>query len=323
MFLESYFPSHSVVIPLTNGSSTAAVYKVHPTGDFLVIAPEGHGVMVVIQQLRLRASVIHSEEEDATFLKCRDYIKFQAGNQTSYKTCGSVVKYSRDGTPHQLLGPRSFLTDERQLSIRIHTDKTLADHDYGWHETIAVELVITAFQRCPKASFMTQWAKWTGNNKIKSCSPSEDVVCINNDNFCDGVMNCGVKGPFGHLGFDEQNCKNVKSGPSDPAIKVVPLPPTSTEVPLIGVNTPYMPPAKKTLSPLYLILIFSGVVLVVFGACTWLAKANEKKFQHTVYRFSTMRRNRRNANGNRGAAAGTPAGGGDRTPENTETTLSR
>lgn len=324
IFLESYFPSHSVVIPLTNTSSTAPVYNVHPNGEFIVIAPEGQGVMVVIQQLRLRTSVIYSEEEDATFLKCRDFIKFQAGNQTSFKTCGSVLKYSKEGTPRQLLGPRSFLTDERQLTIRIHTDKTLADHDYGWHETIAVELVITAFQRCPKSSFMAQWVKWTGNNKIRSCSPSEDIICVNVENFCDGVMNCGVKGPFGHVGFDEQNCKTLKSaGPSDPVIKPQPVPPTSTVVPHIGVNTPYVPPSKKTLSPLYLILIFSGVVLLVFGACTWLAKANEKKFQHTVYRFSTMRRNRRNSNNPNARTSGGGGAAGVGTPENNETTLSR
>lgn len=319
IFLESYFPSHSVVIPLANSSSTAPVYNVHPNGEFIVYAPEGHGVMVVIQQLRLRTSVIYSEEEDATFLKCRDFIKFQAGNQTSFKTCGSVVKYSKEGSPRQLLGPRSFLSDERQLTIRIHTDKTLADHDYGWHETIAVELVITAFQRCPKTSFMTQWKKWTGNTQIKSCSPSEDVICVQSGNFCDGVMNCGVKGPFGHVGFDEQNCKTIKSGgPTDPPLHLNPVPPTSTVVPHIGVNTPYVPPSARTLSPLYLILIFSGVVLVVFGACTWLAKANEKKFQHTVYRFSTLRR-RRNNN-----AANNAGGRSDQsTPENNETTLSR
>ncbi|CAL8074225.1 unnamed protein product [Orchesella dallaii] len=320
IFLESYFPSHSVTIPLANGTSSAPVYNIHPNGEFIVIAPESHGIMVVIQQLRLRTSVIYSEVDDTTFLKCRDFIKFQAGNQTSFKTCGHVLKYSRDGSPRGLLGPRSFLTDERQLNIRIYTDKMLADHDYGWHETIAVELVITAYQRCPKTSFMSQWVKWTGNSRIKSCSPSEDQICIYSENFCDGVMNCGVKGPFGHMGYDEQNCKASKStGLQDPAIRPQPIPDTSTVVPHIGVNTPYLPPAKKTLSPLYIILIFSAVVLLVFGACTWLAKANEKKFQHTVYRFSTMRRNRRaNSNGGSGNARGEQT-----TPENNETSLSR
>ena len=48
------------------------------------------------------------------------------------------------------------------------------------------------------------------NTRIKSCFPSEDVVCINTEHFCDGIMNCGEEGPFGHLAFDEQNCKTLK-----------------------------------------------------------------------------------------------------------------
>ena len=86
-------------------------------------------------------SVIYSEEA-TTFVKCSEFIKF--GNQTSFKTCGSVLKYSREGNPRQLLGIRTFLTNKRQLTIRIHTDKTLADNNFGWQEIIAVELVITS-----------------------------------------------------------------------------------------------------------------------------------------------------------------------------------
>jgi hypothetical protein len=158
--------------------------------------------------------------------------------------------------------------------------------------------------------------KWTGSSEIKSCSPSEDRICIVSSSFCDGVANCAVRGPLGHIGYDEENCRPYSAGlpfaipPRDvPKPQTTPRPPlaTSSQRPYIGVNTPYSPPTVgRFVSPIHLILTFSAIVLIIFGTCTWLAKANEKKFQHTMYRFSTMRRNRRNNQRQRGnAGAGT------------------
>jgi hypothetical protein len=45
-----------------------------------------------------------------------------------------------------LLGSRTFLTSERTLSVGVFIDGQMSDSDYGWHESITVELVITAFK---------------------------------------------------------------------------------------------------------------------------------------------------------------------------------
>ncbi|XP_021955286.1 uncharacterized protein LOC110851711 isoform X2 [Folsomia candida] len=291
--LDGFHPTYSVTLPLANNSAMALVSRVHPQGDFSVLAPTGWGIMAVVQTLRLRTGVVYSSSED-TFLKCRDFLRFTAGNQTA-QVCGDVMKYSKEGSPQGLLGPRTFITTESQLTLALHVDRGHGVHDYSWHEQIALELVLTAFKECPRNGLLAQWKKWTGSNPLRSCSPAEDTFCIHSATFCDGVGNCAVRGPLGHVGYDEEGCSYTPAfGPTMGPPPPTPPPPTSTRTPYIGVNKPYTPPTSgKVISPIHLIFIFSVVVLVIFAGCTWLAKANEKKFQHTMYRFSTMRRQRR------------------------------
>jgi len=75
VYLESYFPSYSILLPLANNSSSSRVSLVHPNGEFTVHAPPDFGIMVVVQALRLRTSVLYSDKEETTFLKCRDYLR--------------------------------------------------------------------------------------------------------------------------------------------------------------------------------------------------------------------------------------------------------
>jgi hypothetical protein len=124
---------------------------------------------------------------------------------------------------------------------------------------------------------------------------------------------------LGHIGFDEENCgtrRNLSpSSDTHPFLQAETA--TTTKPPYIGVNKPYTPPTTgKVISPIHLIFIFSIVVLILFGTCTWLAKANDKKFQHTVYRFSTLRRNRRSGNQE-------PRSSNNQTPTIEEDTASR
>jgi len=123
-------------------------------------------------------------------------------------------------------------------------------------------------------------------------------VCILTGAFCDSIINCGWERPLGHIGYDEENCKKRALSTEEIYETFQTERTTTTDRPYIGINTQYFPPAKKgpLLSPLYIILIFLGVTVSIFGACMFLAKANEKKFNHTMHRFSTMtmRRSRRN-----------------------------
>lgn len=80
--LDGFHPTYSVTLPLANNSAMALVSRVHPQGDFSVLAPTGWGIMAVVQTLRLRTGVVYSSSED-TFLKCRDFLRFTAGNQTA------------------------------------------------------------------------------------------------------------------------------------------------------------------------------------------------------------------------------------------------
>lgn len=59
------------------------------------------------------------------------------------------MKYSKDAVPQGLLGSRTFITPLSQLTVSLSVDENqaLQAHDYGWHEPIAVELVVTAFKR--------------------------------------------------------------------------------------------------------------------------------------------------------------------------------
>jgi len=56
------------------------------------------------------------------------------------------MKASKEGNPFGLLGSRTFITPERQLVVSLSVDDQMPDHDYGWHEYITAELVITAFK---------------------------------------------------------------------------------------------------------------------------------------------------------------------------------
>lgn len=127
-----------------------------------------------------------------------------------------------------------------------------------------------------------------------------------------------MRGPLGHIGYDEEGCgpfqervDHTQFPPLGPPIPEQESAPTTTErTAYIGVNKPYTPPTVgKVISPIHLIFIFSIVVLILFAGCTWLAKANEKKFQHTMYRFSTMRRQRRSDRATAAAASNAPRRG--------------
>jgi hypothetical protein len=78
--LENY-PGYSVTLPLINQNAAATseqIFKergISTVGEFVVQAPKGHGIIVVIQELKLRKTTNRDKTNLNATVGCSDFIQ--------------------------------------------------------------------------------------------------------------------------------------------------------------------------------------------------------------------------------------------------------
>ncbi|CAG7835218.1 unnamed protein product [Allacma fusca] len=215
--LEDYAPDYSVVVPLAVNNTNAEPRLVRPVGEFTVEAPENMRIMAVIQSLQLRNRSVTSAFPPV----CRDYIVF--GDDSIHKTCGSVQKNDKKGSPNGIMGDRTYFSQGNVLNVTIFTDISTFIEDWMMTFNI-IEITFTAYQNCP--FYDPDESMFNCLDNIIPYGPS----CISSNLTCDGVMNCGFL-TDGTFGKDELNCPLPVQDHSVPITITSPRTTTTTTTP--------------------------------------------------------------------------------------------
>jgi len=187
-------------------------------GQFMVTAPRGHGIMVVVQYLQMRTQFRGLSRQNIEEF-CRDHITIWDANNSTEEICGLVYKKDNSLKPIKLRGPRAFYSETGTVTVKVHIDGRGEGHRSPNLDD-QFQISFTATKDCDDYGSGDYYRPCF--NASTSLKPGElppvipSGLCIPNDLFCDGVFQCGYDGTFTIIvGSDETilTCPNTLTAP--------------------------------------------------------------------------------------------------------------